>query len=279
MNWLLVDDIIKRALNEDLYYGDITTESIVVNNKNASIDLIAKEDGVVAGLEVFRRVFLTLGDAETEFYVKDGDNIHKGEKIGKVYGNIKTLLSGERVALNFLQRMCGIATLTKMFTEKLKGTNVKLLDTRKTTPNMRMFEKYSVKIGGGTNHRFGLNDGILIKDNHIDAAGGIQQAIEMVRSNAPFVRKIEIEVETLEQLKEALEMNPDIIMLDNMDIETLKAAVKIIDGKAEIEASGNVDLDTIEVIAQIGVDYISTGAITHSFKVLDLSLKNLIYVE
>ncbi|WP_186429110.1 carboxylating nicotinate-nucleotide diphosphorylase [Clostridium sp. BSD9I1] len=279
MNWLLVDDIIKKALNEDLYYGDITTESIVVNNKNASIDLIAKEDGVVAGLEVFRRVFLTLGDAETEFYVKDGDNIHKGEKIGKVYGNIKTLLSGERVALNFLQRMCGIATLTKMFTEKLKGTNVKLLDTRKTTPNMRMFEKYSVKIGGGTNHRFGLNDGILIKDNHIDAAGGIQQAIEMVRSNAPFVRKIEIEVETLEQLKEALEMNPDIIMLDNMDIETLKAAVKIIDGKAEIEASGNVDLDTIEVIAQIGVDYISTGAITHSFKVLDLSLKNLIYVE
>lgn len=279
MNWLLVDDIIKRALNEDLYYGDITTESIVVNNKNASIDLIAKEDGVVAGLEVFRRVFLTLGDAETEFYVKDGDNIHKGEKIGKVYGNIKTLLIGERVALNFLQRMCGIATLTKMFTEKLKGTNVKLLDTRKTTPNMRMFEKYSVKIGGGTNHRFGLNDGILIKDNHIDAAGGIQQAIEMVRSNAPFVRKIEIEVETLEQLKEALEMNPDIIMLDNMDIETLKAAVKIIDGKAEIEASGNVDLDTIEVIAQIGVDYISTGAITHSFKVLDLSLKNLIYVE
>lgn len=279
MNWLLADDIIKKALNEDLYYGDITTESIVINNKNASVDLISKEDGIAAGLEVFRRVFLILGDAETEFYVKDGDNIHKGEKIGKVYGNIKTLLSGERVALNFLQRMCGIATLTKMFTEKLKGTKVKLLDTRKTTPNMRMFEKYAVKIGGGTNHRFGLNDGILIKDNHIDAAGGIQQAIEMVRSNAPFVRKIEIEVENLEQLKEVLKFNIDIIMLDNMDIKTLNEAVKMIDSKAEIEASGNVNLDTIAAIAKTGVDYISTGALTHSFKVLDLSMKNLRYVK
>lgn len=279
MNWLLADEIIKKALNEDLYYGDITTDSIVTNDKTASVDLIAKEDGIAAGLEVFRRVFLVIGDAETEFYVRDGDNIHKGKKIGKVYGNAKSLLSGERVALNFLQRMCGIATLTKMFTAKLKGTNVKLLDTRKTTPNMRMFEKYAVKIGGGTNHRFGLNDGVLIKDNHIDAAGGIQQAIEMVRSNAPFVRKIEIEVETLEQLKEALKFNVDIIMLDNMDIETLKTAVKIIDGRAEIEASGNVSLDTIEAIAKTGVDYISTGAITHSFKVLDLSLKNLTYIK
>lgn len=277
MNWLLADDIIKKALNEDLYYGDITTESIVINNKKASVDLIAKEDGIVAGLEVFRRVFLILGDAETEFYVKDGDSIHKGEKIGKVYGSAKTLLSGERVALNFLQRMCGIATLTKMFTEKLKGTNVKLLDTRKTTPNMRMFEKYAVKIGGGTNHRFGLNDGVLIKDNHIDAAGGIEQAIEMVRNNASFVRKIEIEVENLEQLKEALKFNVDIIMLDNMDIQTLKTAVKIIDGKTEIEASGDVNLDTIGAIAKTGVDYISTGALTHSFKVLDLSMKNLKY--
>lgn len=277
MNWLLADDIIKKALNEDLYYGDITTESIMINNKNASVDLIAKEDGIVAGLEVFRRVFIILGDAETEFFIRDGDSVHKGEKIAKVYGSAKTLLSGERVALNFLQRMSGIATLTKMFTEKLKETNVKLLDTRKTTPNMRMFEKYAVKIGGGTNHRFGLNDGVLIKDNHIDAAGGIEQAIKMIRNNAPFVRKIEIEVENLEQLKEALKFNVDIIMLDNMDIQTLKAAVKIIDGKAEIEASGNVNLDTIEAIAKTGVDYISTGALTHSFKVLDLSMKNLRY--
>lgn len=277
MNWLLADDIIKKALNEDLYYGDITTESIVDRNKNASIDLIAKEDGIIAGIEVFGRVFLILGGGEAKFYVKDGDNVYKGEKIGEVYGNAATLLSGERVALNFLQRMSGIATLTRRFVEKLEETNVKLLDTRKTTPNMRMFEKYAVKIGGGTNHRFGLNDGVLIKDNHIDAAGGIQEAIELVRSNTPFVRKIEVETENLEQVKEALEFKADIIMLDNMDIETLRAAVEIIGGKAETEASGNITLDTIKEVARTGVDYISTGALTHSFKALDLSMKSLKY--
>ncbi|QGU95569.1 carboxylating nicotinate-nucleotide diphosphorylase [Clostridium bovifaecis] len=277
MNWLLADNIIKKALNEDLYYGDITTEAIVVSNRNAAVDLIAKEDGIISGIEVFRRVFQILGDGEAEFHVKDGNNIYKGEKVGEVYGSAATLLSGERVALNFLQRMSGIATLTRRFVEKLEGTSVKLLDTRKTTPNMRIFEKHAVKIGGGTNHRFGLNDGILIKDNHIDAAGGIKQAIELVRNNASFVRKIEIEVENLEQVREALESNADIIMLDNMDIETLKAAVKIIYGKAETEASGNITLETIEEVARTGVDYISTGALTHSFKVLDLSMKDLRY--
>lgn len=278
MNWLLADDIIKQALNEDLYYGDITTNAIVVEDKNAIVDLIAKEDGIIAGLEVFKRVFFILGDADVTLYVKDGDQVHKSEKIGELHGNTRTILSGERVALNFLQRMSGIATLTSKFVKKLEGTNVKLLDTRKTTPNMRMFEKYSVKVGGGFNHRFGLNDGVLIKDNHIDAAGGIKNAIESVKKTAPFVRKIEIEVENLKQLEEALECNADIIMLDNMDIETLKSAVTVIKGKAETEASGNVTLDTIQAIAGTGVDYISTGALTHSFKVLDLSMKNLRYL-
>lgn len=278
MNWLLADDIIKRALSEDLSYGDITTNAIVDESEKATVDLISKEDGIIAGLGIFRRVFLILGNAEVNFYVQDGDPVHKGEKIGEISGDTRTILSGERVALNFLQRMSGIATLTRKFIKKLEGTNVKLLDTRKTTPNMRMFEKYAVKIGGGTNHRFGLNDGILIKDNHIDAAGGIKNAIDAVRKTAPFVRKIEIEVESLKQLEEALEAKADIIMLDNMDIETLKTSVKIINRKAETEASGNVTLDTIQDIAKTGVDYISTGALTHSFKALDLSMKNLRYL-
>lgn len=278
MNWLLADDIIKSALNEDIQYGDITTESIVNSGQKAVVDLIAKENGIIAGIEVFRRVFYILGDAEALLYVQDGDEIKKGDKLGEISGSIKTLLSGERVALNFLQRMSGIATLTRNFVNKLEGTGIKLLDTRKTTPNMRIFEKYAVKIGGGTNHRFGLNDGVLIKDNHIDAAGGIKNAIDLVRKNAPFVRKIEVEVETLAQLKEALECGADIIMLDNMDIETLKTSVKIINGKAQIEASGNITLDTIDSIAKTGVNFISTGALTHSFKVLDISMKNLRYL-
>lgn len=278
MNWLFADDIIKSALNEDIQYGDITTESIVGSGQNAIVDLIAKEDGIIAGIEIFKRVFFILGDAEVLFYVQDGDEIKKGDKLGEILGNTKILLSGERVALNFLQRMSGIATLTKKFVQKLEGTNVRLLDTRKTTPNMRIFEKYAVKIGGGTNHRFGLNDGVLIKDNHIDAAGGIKNAINLVRKNAPFVRKIEVEIETLTQLKEALECGADIIMLDNMDIETLKTSAEIINGKAQIEASGNVTLDTIDSIAKTGVNFISTGALTHSFKVLDISMKNLRYI-
>lgn len=278
MNWLLADDIIKSALNEDIQYGDITTESIVGSGQKSIVDLIAKEDGIIAGVEVFKRVFYILGDAEALLYVQDGEEIKKGDKLGEISGNTKTLLSGERVALNFLQRMSGIATLTKKFVKKLERTNVRLLDTRKTTPNMRIFEKYAVKIGGGSNHRFGLNDGVLIKDNHIDAAGGIKRAIDLVRKNAPFVRKIEVEVETLTQLKEALECGADIIMLDNMDIEKLKTSVEIINGKAQIEASGNVTLDTIDSIAKTGVNFISTGALTHSFKVLDISMKNLRYL-
>lgn len=278
MNWSLADDIIKSALNEDIQYGDITTESIVDSRQKAAIELIVKEDGIIAGIEVFERVFHILGDAEVKLYIQDGAEVRKGEKLGEIVGNTKTLLSGERVALNFLQRMSGIATLTKKFVKKLEGTNVRLLDTRKTTPNMRIFEKYAVKIGGGTNHRFGLNDGVLIKDNHIDAAGGIKNAIDLVRKNAPFVRKIEVEVETLTQLKEALECGADIIMLDNMNIEMLKTSVEIINGKAQIEASGNVTLDTIDSIAKTGVNFISTGALTHSFKVLDISMKNLRYL-
>jgi nicotinate-nucleotide pyrophosphorylase (carboxylating) len=275
MNWLLAEDIIKKALNEDIYYEDITTNSIVTKDSNSIVDLIAKEDGIIAGTEVFKKVFTILGNAKADIYVDDGNEIYKGQKIGQIHGNTRTLLTGERVALNFLQRMSGIATLTRKFTNKLEGTNTKLLDTRKTTPNMRIFEKYAVTIGGGCNHRFGLNDGILIKDNHIDAAGSIKNAIEKVRKNTSFVRKIEVEVENLKQLEEALEANADIIMLDNMDIDTLKTAVKLINGRAETEASGNVTLDTVVLIAETGVDYISVGALTHSFKVLDLSMKNL----
>ncbi|ELC8443145.1 carboxylating nicotinate-nucleotide diphosphorylase [Clostridium perfringens] len=279
MNWLLMEEKVRRALNEDLQYGDVTTESLVLDDKVAKVDVIAKEDGVIAGTEVFKMVFKILGHVEVKFSVKDGDEIKKGECFGEVSGDAKNILMGERVALNYMQRMCGIATLTREFTKKLEGTNVKLLDTRKTTPNMRLFEKYAVKVGGGTNHRFGLNDGVMIKDNHIEAAGGIKNAIFLARENSPFVRKIEVEVESIEQLYEALEAKADIIMLDNMNIETLKKAVTLIGGNAEVEASGNVTLDTISEIAKTGVNFISTGAVTHSFKVLDISMKNFRYVD
>lgn len=279
MNWLLAEENIRRALNEDLQYGDITTESVVFEDRLAKVDIIAKEDGVVAGIEVFKMVFKILGKVEVSFYIKDGEEVKKGEKFGEVYGDAKNILSGERVALNYMQRMCGIATLTRAFTKKLEGTRTKLLDTRKTTPNMRLFEKYAVKVGGGTNHRFGLNDGVMIKDNHIEAAGGIKNAVFLARKNSPFVRKIEVEVENIDQLKEALEAKVDIIMLDNMNIDMLKESVELIGDKAEIEASGNVTLETIEEIAKTGVDFISTGAVTHSFKVLDISMKNFKYVN
>lgn len=279
MNWLLVEENVKRALNEDLQYGDVTTEAVVIDNRIAKVDIIAKEDGIIAGTEVFEMVFKILGHVEVKFSVKDGDEIKKGEYLGYVLGDAKNILMGERVALNYMQRMCGIATLTREFTKKLEGTKVRLLDTRKTTPNMRLFEKYAVRIGGGTNHRFGLNDGVMIKDNHIEAAGGIKNAIFLAKENSPFVRKIEVEVESIEQLYEALEAKADIIMLDNMDIETLKKAVILIDGNAEVEASGNVTLDTISEIAKTGVDFISIGAVTHSFKVLDISMKNFRYID
>ena len=279
MNWLLVEENVKRALNEDLQYGDITTESLVLGHKIAKVDIIAKEKGVIAGTEVFKMVFKILGDVEVDFSVSDGDQVEKGQHFGQVSGDAKKILMGERVALNYMQRMCGIATLTREFVGRLEGTKVKLLDTRKTTPNMRIFEKYAVKVGGGTNHRFGLNDGVMIKDNHIEAAGGIKNAVSLARKNSPFVRKIEVEVESIDQLKEALEAKADIIMLDNMDIKTLKEAVKLIDNRAEVEASGNVTLDNIREIAETGVDFISTGAVTHSFKVLDISMKNFRYID
>ena len=279
MNWLLVEENVKRALNEDLQYGDITTESVVLDHKIAKVDIIAKEKGVIAGTEVFKMVFKILGDVEVDFSVNDGEKVEKGQHFGQVSGDAKKILMGERVALNYMQRMCGISTLTREFVERLEGTKVKLLDTRKTTPNMRIFEKYSVKVGGGTNHRFGLNDGVMIKDNHIEAAGGIKNAVSLARKNSPFVRKIEVEVESIEQLNEALEAKADIIMLDNMDIKTLKEAVKLIDNRVEVEASGNVTLDNIREIAKTGVDFISTGAVTHSFKVLDISMKNFRYID
>ncbi len=279
MNWLLVEENVKRALNEDLQYGDITTESVVLDHKIAKVDIIAKEKGVIAGTEVFKMVFKILGDVEVDFSVSDGDQVEKGQHFGQVSGDAKKILMGERVALNYMQRMCGIATLTREFVGRLERTKVKLLDTRKTTPNMRIFEKYAVKVGGGTNHRFGLNDGVMIKDNHIEAAGGIKNAVSLARKNSPFVRKIEVEVESIEQLNEALEAKADIIMLDNMDIKTLKEAVKLIDNRSEVEASGNVTLDNIREIAETGVDFISTGAVTHSFKVLDISMKNFRYID
>lgn len=275
MNWLIVDKIIREALEEDISYGDMTTNSIVDSKSRSEIDLLAKEEGIIAGLEVFKRVFQILGEVDVKFFVIDGDRVNKGQLIGKITGSTRNILTGERTALNILQRLSGIATLTGKFVEKLKETNTKLLDTRKTTPNMRMLEKYAVLVGGGSNHRFNLSDGILIKDNHIDAAGGIKNAVEKVRKTAPFVRKVEVETETLEEVQEALDAKADIIMLDNMSIETVKKAINLINKRATTEISGNITLDNIEAVAHTGVDYISTGAVTHSYKVLDLSMKNL----
>ena len=270
------DELIKSALREDITSEDITTNSVMRTYQLGEVDLICKQDGVVAGLEVFKRVF-TLLDSNTEvtFFVNDGDTIKNGQKIGVVRGDIRVLLSGERTALNYLQRMSGIATYTRVIADMLKGSNTKLLDTRKTTPNMRVFEKYAVKVGGGYNHRYNLSDGILLKDNHIGAAGGVKQAITMAKEYAPFVRKIEVEVENLDMLKEALDAGADIIMLDNMSVEDMKTAVKLTKGKAETECSGNVTKENVQKLIDIGVDYISSGALTHSSPILDLSLKNL----
>ena len=270
------DELILQALREDITSEDITTNSVMPHYQAGEVDLICKQDGVIAGLEVFKRVFELL-DEKTEviFYCKDGDVVKNGEKIGLVRGDIRVLLSGERTALNYLQRMSGIATYTREIADLLKGTKTKLLDTRKTTPNMRIFEKYSVKVGGGYNHRYNLSDGILLKDNHIGAAGGVNEAVRMAKEYAPFVRKIEIEVENLDMLKEALEAGADIIMLDNMNVEDMKKAVELCRGKAETECSGNVTRENVAKLVDIGVDYISSGALTHSSPILDLSLKNL----
>ena len=270
------DELILQALREDITSEDITTNSVMPHYQAGEVDLICKQDGVIAGLEVFKRVFELLDFAtEVTFYCKDGDTVKKGEKIGLVRGDIRVLLSGERTALNYLQRMSGIATYTREIADLLKGTKTKLLDTRKTTPNMRIFEKYSVKVGGGYNHRYNLSDGILLKDNHIGAAGGVKEAVRMAKEYAPFVRKIEIEVENLDMLKEALEAGADIIMLDNMSVEDMKTAVELCSGKAETECSGNVTRENVARLVDIGVDYISSGALTHSSPILDLSLKNL----
>lgn len=270
------DEMILSALREDITSEDITTNSVMPDYCLGEVDLICKQDGIIAGLCVFKRVFELL-DKETEvtFFAKDGDEVKSGQLLGKVKGDIRVLLSGERTALNYLQRMSGIATYTKSISVLFEGTSTKLLDTRKTTPNMRVFEKYAVKVGGGYNHRFNLSDGVLLKDNHIGAAGSVKEAVRMAKEYAPFVRKIEIEVENLDMLKEALEAGADIIMLDNMSVEDMREAVKLCKGKAETECSGNVTKENVARLTDIGVDYISSGALTHSAPILDLSLKNL----
>lgn len=275
MNFLVIDNIIKNALLEDIPNEDISTNCIINERSMSTVDLICKENGIIAGLEIFRRVFEILGDVEVNLYKNDGDNVYIKEKIGMLKGNTQNILMGERVALNLLQRMSGIATLTSKFVEEIKHTKAKLLDTRKTTPNLRILEKYSVKVGGGYNHRLNLSDGVMLKDNHISAAGGIKNAVKLAKENSSFVRKIEVEAETIEMVKEALDAKADIIMLDNMDLETAHKAVELIKESALIEFSGNVELKNIRNIAEIGVDYISVGALTHSFKILDLSMKNL----
>ena len=273
---LNADPLILSALQEDITSEDITTNSVMPHYQLGEVELICKEDGVIAGLDVFKRVFTLLDEStEVTFTCKDGDRVRKGERLGVVRGDIRVLLSGERTALNFLQRMSGIATYTRKIADLLEGTKTKLLDTRKTTPNMRVFEKYAVKVGGGYNHRYNLSDGILLKDNHIGAAGGVKEAVQMAKEYAPFVRKIEIEVENLDMLREALEAGADIIMLDNMRVEDMREAVKLCAGKAETECSGNVTKENVAKLVDIGVDYISSGALTHSSPILDLSLKNL----
>ena len=273
---LNADNLILNALQEDITSEDITTNSVMPQYQLGEVELICKEDGIVAGLDVFKRVFELLDEkTEFDFSCKDGDAVKNGQKLGTVKGDIRVLLSGERTALNYLQRMSGIATYTRKIADLLEGTDTKLLDTRKTTPNMRVFEKYAVKVGGGYNHRYNLSDGILLKDNHIGAAGGVKEAVTMAKEYAPFVRKIEVEVENLDMLREALEAGADIIMLDNMSVEEMKEAVKLCKGKAETECSGNVTKENVARLVDIGVDYISSGALTHSSPILDLSLKNL----
>lgn len=273
---LQIDHLILSALKEDISSEDVTTNAVMKEAVQGEVELICKEDGVIAGLPVFERVFHLL-DAETkvELFCKDGDKVQKGQLMGKITGDIRVLLSGERVALNFLQRMSGIATYTRQVADLLDGSNIQLLDTRKTTPNMRIFEKYAVRVGGGHNHRYNLSDGVLLKDNHIGAAGSVTDAVRMAKEYAPFVRKIEVEVETLDMVKEAVEAGADIIMLDNMTTEEMKEAIRIIDGRAQTECSGNVTKENIQKLTSLGIDYVSSGALTHSSPILDISLKNL----
>ena len=270
------DQLIRMALQEDITSEDVSTNAVMPTATKGTVDLIAKEDGVVAGLEIYARVFTILDEkTDIDLHCKDGDEVKKGELMATVTGDIRVLLSGERVALNYLQRMSGIATYTRQVAKLLEGSNVTLLDTRKTTPNCRVFEKYAVRVGGGHNHRYNLSDGVLLKDNHIGAAGSVAKAVKMAKAYAPFVRKIEIEVETLDQVKEAVEAGADIIMLDNMTPEVMKQAVELIDGRAQTECSGNITKENIQKIREIGVDFVSSGALTHSAPILDISMKNL----
>lgn len=273
---LQADKLIRMALEEDITSEDVSTNAVMPTKVQGTVDLIAKEDGVIAGMDVYARVFKLLDeDTEIEMFCHDGDEVREGDLMAKVTGDIRVLLSGERVALNYLQRMSGIATYTRSVAKLLEGSGVTLLDTRKTTPNCRVFEKYAVRVGGGCNHRYNLSDGILLKDNHIGAAGSITKAIQMAKAYAPFVRKIEIETETLEQVAEAVEAGADIIMLDNMTPEVMKQAVALIDGRAQTECSGNITKENIARICEIGVDFVSSGALTHSAPILDISMKHL----
>mgnify|MGYP000718575654 CR=1 FL=1 len=273
---LNVDPLILGALKEDITSEDVSTNSVMPEPKLGEVELICKQDGIICGLQVFARTFELLDeDVEITFFAKDGDEVKKGQKMAVVRGDIRVLLCGERTALNYLQRMSGIATYTHSVAMLLEGTKTKLLDTRKTTPNMRIFEKYAVRVGGGYNHRYNLSDGVLLKDNHIGAAGSVAKAVEMAKEYAPFVRKIEVEVENLDMVREAVDAGADIIMLDNMSPEDMKEAIRIIDGRAETECSGNVTKENIDRLTSLGVDYISSGALTHSAPVLDISLKNL----
>lgn len=273
---LNADKFIMMALQEDITSEDVSTNAVMPKAQKGKVDLICKQEGIIAGLDVYARVFTLLDDStEVEFFCKDGDEVKAGQLMGIVTGDIRVLLSGERVALNYLQRMSGIATYTHEVAELLKGSKTTLLDTRKTTPNCRIFEKYAVRVGGGSNHRYNLSDGVLLKDNHIGAAGSITNAVRMAKEYAPFVRKIEVEVETLDQVKEAVEAGADIIMLDNMTTDQMRAAIDLIDGRAETECSGNVTKENIESMISLGVDYISSGALTHSSPIMDISMKNL----
>lgn len=277
---LVADKYIKMALEEDISSEDVSTNAVMPEYRKGDVQLLCKEDGIIAGLQIFERVF-TLLDANTqvEFYVKDGEEVKKGQLLAVVTGDIRVLLSGERTALNYLQRLSGIATYTNTVAKLLRGTKTKLLDTRKTTPGMRIFEKYAVRIGGGNNHRYNLSDGVLLKDNHIDAAGGVAKAIAAAKAYAPFVRKIEVETENLDMVKEAVEAGADIIMLDNMTPDEMAEAIRIIAGRAETECSGNITKENIETITALGVDYVSSGALTHSAPILDVSLKHLRVLE
>ena len=277
---LAADRFIRLALEEDINSEDVTTNAVMPEYRKGQVELICKEDGIIAGLRVFERVFKLLdGNTEVRFDVQDGDRVTKGQHMATVVGDIRVLLSGERTALNYLQRMSGIATYTSKVAKLLEGTKTTLLDTRKTTPCMRIFEKYAVTVGGGANHRYNLSDGVLLKDNHIDAAGGVKAAVLAAKAYAPFVRKIEVETETLAQVQEALEAGADIIMLENMTPELMAEAVKLIDGRAKTECSGNITRENIEKITAIGVDYVSSGALTHSAPILDISLKHLKALE